>query len=85
TTPSRGCTLGAAVAFIAYLLNQRYGSGDAWMYETESVITMVMAKYKNTLFASAWYVIDIGQRHRAAGKAISLRYAFPGFPFRSGT
>lgn len=29
TTPSRGCTLGAAVAFIAYLLNQRYGSGDA--------------------------------------------------------
>ncbi|EBG5863168.1 glucans biosynthesis protein MdoC [Salmonella enterica subsp. enterica serovar Indiana] len=42
TTPSRGCTLGAAVAFIAYLLNQRYGSGDAWMYETESVITMVM-------------------------------------------
>lgn len=41
TTPSRGCTLGAAVAFIAYLLNQRYGSGDAWMYETESVITMV--------------------------------------------
>ncbi len=42
-------------------------------------------KYKNTLFASAWCVIDIGQRHRAAGKAISLRYAFPCFPFRSGT
>lgn len=42
-------------------------------------------KYKNTLFASAWCVIDIGQRHCAAGKAISLRYAFPGFPFRSGT
>lgn len=42
TTPSRGCTLGAAVAFVAYLLNQRYGSGDAWMYETEYVITMVL-------------------------------------------
>ncbi|MEH4694124.1 glucans biosynthesis protein MdoC [Atlantibacter hermannii] len=41
-TPSRGCTLGAAAAFIAYLINQRYGSGDAWMYETEYVITMVL-------------------------------------------
>lgn len=40
--PSRGCTLGAAVAFAAYLANQRYGSGDAWMYETEYVITMVL-------------------------------------------
>lgn len=29
TTPSRGCTLGAACAFVAYLLNQRYGNGDA--------------------------------------------------------
>lgn len=42
TTPSRGCTLAATCAFIAYLLNQRYGSGDAWMYETEYVITMVL-------------------------------------------
>lgn len=40
--PSRGCTLGAAAAFVAYLANQRYGSGDAWMYETEYVITMVL-------------------------------------------
>ncbi|EBC4185178.1 glucans biosynthesis protein MdoC [Salmonella enterica] len=52
TTPSRGCTLGAAVAFIAYLLNQRYGSGDAWMYETESVITMVMGLWMvNVVFS----------------------------------
>lgn len=29
TTPSRGCTLAAALAFVAYLLNLRYGSGDA--------------------------------------------------------
>ncbi|EAM7070609.1 glucans biosynthesis protein MdoC [Salmonella enterica] len=52
TTPSRGCTLGAAVTFIAYLLNQRYGSGDAWMYETESVITMVMGLWMvNVVFS----------------------------------
>lgn len=52
TTPSRGCTLGAAVAFIAYLLNQRYGSGHAWMYETESVITMVMGLWMvNVVFS----------------------------------
>ncbi len=29
---------GAIAVFIAYSLNQRYGSGDAWMYETESVM-----------------------------------------------
>lgn len=52
TTPSRGCTLGAALAFIAYLLNQRYGSGDAWMYETESVITMLLGLWMvNVVFA----------------------------------
>jgi len=52
TTPSRGCTLGAALAFVAYLLNQRYGSGDAWMYETESVITMVLGLWMvNVVFA----------------------------------
>lgn len=42
TTPSRGCTIAAGLAFAAYLLNQHYGNGDAWMYETEYVITMVM-------------------------------------------
>ncbi len=42
TTPSPWCALGAAIAFAAYLLNQRYGSGDGWMYETESVITMLL-------------------------------------------
>lgn len=52
TTPSRGCALGAAAAFVAYLLNQRYGSGDAWMYETESVITMVMGLWMvNVVFS----------------------------------
>ncbi len=42
TTFSPGCALGSAVAFAAYLLNQRYGSGDAWMYETDNVISMLM-------------------------------------------
>ncbi|WP_058913941.1 glucans biosynthesis protein MdoC [Entomohabitans teleogrylli] len=50
--PSPGCMVGAALAFIAYLLNHRYGSGDAWMYETESVITMVMGLWMvNVVFA----------------------------------
>lgn len=52
TTPSRGCTFAAALAFVAYLLNQRYGSGDAWMYETESVITMVLGLWMvNVVFS----------------------------------
>ncbi len=52
TTPSPRCAVGAALAFAAYLLNQRYGSGDAWMYETESVITMLMGLWMvNVVFA----------------------------------
>lgn len=52
TVPSRGCTLAAALAFVAYLLNQRYGSGDAWMYETEYVITMLMGLWMvNVVFS----------------------------------
>ncbi len=46
------CAFGAAIAFAAYLLNQRYGSGDAWMYETESVITMLLGLWMvNVVFA----------------------------------
>ncbi|MBU5384907.1 glucans biosynthesis protein MdoC [Citrobacter cronae] len=52
TRSSRGCTIGAALAFVAYLLNQRYGNGDAWMYETEYVITMVMGLWMvNVVFS----------------------------------
>ena len=51
-TPSPWCALGATLAFAAYLLNQRYGSGDAWMYETESVITMLLGLWMvNVVFA----------------------------------
>jgi glucan biosynthesis protein C len=51
-TPSRGCAAGAALAFAAYLLNQRYGSGEAWMYETEYVITMLMGLWMvNVVFS----------------------------------
>ncbi|WP_312948980.1 glucans biosynthesis protein MdoC [Superficieibacter sp.] len=52
TTPSPWCLAGAVVGFAAYLLNQRYGSGDAWMYETESVITMVFGLWMvNVVFS----------------------------------
>ncbi|HAZ55164.1 MAG TPA: glucan biosynthesis protein C, partial [Franconibacter helveticus] len=52
TRPSLGCAIAAAFAFGAYLLNQRLGSGDAWLYETESVITMLMGLWMvNVVFA----------------------------------
>ncbi|EKS1846485.1 glucans biosynthesis protein MdoC [Cronobacter muytjensii] len=52
TTFSPGCALGATAAFIAYLLNQRYGSGDAWMYETDNVISMLMGLWMvNVVFS----------------------------------
>jgi hypothetical protein len=52
TTPSPWCAVGCRLAFAAYLLNQRYGSGDAWMYETESVITMLLGLWMvNVVFA----------------------------------
>ncbi|ROP49423.1 glucan biosynthesis protein C [Enterobacter sp. BIGb0383] len=52
TTPSRGCLIGAALAFVAYLLNQHFGSGDAWMYEVEYVITMLLGLWMvNVVFA----------------------------------
>jgi glucan biosynthesis protein C len=35
TTPSPWCFAAALLGFIAYRLNQQYGSGDGWMYETE--------------------------------------------------
>lgn len=51
-TPSLPCLLGAVLGFCAYLLNQRYGSGDGWMYETESVITMVLGLWMvNVVFS----------------------------------
>ncbi|ELY2621022.1 glucans biosynthesis protein MdoC [Cronobacter malonaticus] len=52
TTFSPGCALGSAVAFAAYLLNQRYGSGDAWMYETDNVISTLMGLWMvNVVFS----------------------------------
>lgn len=52
TTPSPACFAGSLVAFVAYLLNQRYGSGDGWMYETESVITMLLGVWMvNVVFS----------------------------------
>ena len=54
TTPSPWCAA-ALLGFIAYRLNQQYGSGDGWMYETESVITMVLG---------LWMVNGLSLGHR---------------------
>ncbi len=52
TTSSPRCFVGALLGFIAYRLNQQYGSGDGWMYETESVITMVLGLWMvNVVFS----------------------------------
>lgn len=52
TTPSPGCMIGSLLAFGAYLLNQRYGSGDGWMYEAEYVITMLLGLWMvNVVFS----------------------------------
>ncbi|HHG8774676.1 TPA: glucans biosynthesis protein MdoC [Raoultella planticola] len=52
TTPSPWCFVGALLGFIAYRLNQQYGSGDGWMYETESIITMVLGLWMvNVVFS----------------------------------
>ncbi|MBS0847675.1 glucans biosynthesis protein MdoC [Citrobacter sp. JGM124] len=60
TAPSVGCTLGAAFALIAYILNQRYGDGDAWMYETESCITMMMGLWMvNVVFSLGYRLLNI--------------------------
>ena len=52
TTPSPWCFAAALLGFIAYRLNQQYGSGDGWMYETEYVITMVLGLWMvNVVFS----------------------------------
>ena len=52
TTPSPWCFVAALLGFIAYRLNQQYGSGDGWMYETEYVITMVLGLWMvNVVFS----------------------------------
>ncbi|QIX94313.1 glucans biosynthesis protein MdoC [Cedecea sp. FDAARGOS_727] len=59
TTPSPWSAVAAAFAFAAYLLNQRYGSGDAWMYETESVITMLMGLWMvNVVFSLGYRMLN---------------------------
>ncbi|WP_142502135.1 glucans biosynthesis protein MdoC [Klebsiella sp. 2680] len=52
TTPSPGCFTAALLGFIAYRLNQQYGSGDGWMYEIEYIITMVLGLWMvNVVFS----------------------------------
>ncbi|MBB1199737.1 glucans biosynthesis protein MdoC [Enterobacteriaceae bacterium 89] len=59
TTPSPWCVFAAVLGFIAYILNQHYGSGDAWMYETEYVITMVLGLLMvNVVFAFGYRMLN---------------------------
>jgi glucan biosynthesis protein C len=44
--------LGAALAFLAYMANQRYSSGEGWLYEYDAVISMLMGLWMvNVVFA----------------------------------
>jgi glucan biosynthesis protein C len=54
-TPSPGCYFGSALAFAAYLLNQRYGNGAGWMYETECLILMLMGLWMTNVVFSLGY------------------------------
>jgi glucan biosynthesis protein C len=57
--PSPACMVGSLIAFIAYQLNQYYGSGDAWMYETESVITMLLGVWMvNVVFSLGYRLLN---------------------------
>ncbi len=51
-TPSPACYVGSLLAFIAYVLNQRYGSGAGWMYEREAVIVMLMGLWMTNVVFS---------------------------------
>ena len=52
TRPSPACFIGAALAFVAYIANQRFGRGDAWLFETEGVITMLMGLWMTNVVFS---------------------------------
>ncbi|RWR01952.1 glucans biosynthesis protein [[Pantoea] beijingensis] len=40
--PTPWTFIGSALAFVAYLLNQRYSVGEGWLYEIDTIITMLM-------------------------------------------
>ena len=57
--PSPACFIASLIGFAAYLLNQRYGSGDGWMYETESVITMLLGLWMvNVVFSLGYRMLN---------------------------
>lgn len=44
--------LGSLLAFFAYMANQRYSSGEGWMYEIDAVVSMLMGLWMvNLVFA----------------------------------
>ncbi|MEH5010858.1 glucans biosynthesis protein MdoC [Phytobacter diazotrophicus] len=57
--PSPACFIASLIGFAAYLLNQHYGSGDVWMYETESVITMLLGLWMvNVVFSLGYRMLN---------------------------
>ncbi|MBY6258905.1 glucans biosynthesis protein MdoC [Phytobacter diazotrophicus] len=57
--PSPACFVASLIGFAAYLLNQHYGSGDGWMYETESVITMLLGLWMvNVVFSLGYRMLN---------------------------
>ncbi|MTD39922.1 glucans biosynthesis protein MdoC [Erwinia sp. CPCC 100877] len=51
-TPSPACYIGSLLAFISYVLNQRYGGGEGWMYEREATIVMLMGLWMTNVVFS---------------------------------
>lgn len=59
-TPSKWCMAASVLGFIAYRLNQHYGSGDGWMYETEAAITMVLGLWMaNVVFSLGHRLLNV--------------------------
>ncbi|WP_075180955.1 glucans biosynthesis protein MdoC [Pantoea sp. 1.19] len=51
-TPRPATFIGALLAFIAYLLNQRYSLGSGWLYELDAIISTLMGLWMvNVVFA----------------------------------
>ena len=56
---SPACFVASLIGFAAYLLHQHYGSGDGWMYETESVITMLLGLWMvNVVFSLGYRMLN---------------------------
>lgn len=63
TTPSADYFFGALLGFIAYHLNQQYGSGDGWLYEADAIITMILGLWMvNIVFSLGYRLLNFQSR-----------------------